>query len=76
MFRHVPADRLLVETDAPDQMPPDGLVTHRLVSADGTTALNHPANLGAIQGFLAGKLGVEPVEFAGRLEGNFRRLFG
>ncbi len=76
VFRQVPLDRLLVETDAPDQMPPDRLVTHRLATVDGTTALNHPANLGAIQNFLAGKLGIETGEFAARIAENFGRLFG
>ncbi|MGJ8677356.1 MAG: TatD family hydrolase [Akkermansiaceae bacterium] len=39
-FQLVPADRLLIETDAPDMLPPDEFITHPL--ADG---LNHPANL-------------------------------
>jgi TatD DNase family protein len=76
VFRHVPADRLLVETDAPDQLPPASLVTHPLPAAGGRPAPNHPANLGAIQGFLAAKLGVPPAEFAGQIAANFARLFG
>ena len=46
-FRRVPAERLLVETDAPDQLPPPGLITHPLADAAGQP-LNHPANLIAI----------------------------
>lgn len=46
-FRRVPPDRLLVETDAPDQRPPDFLCTHPLTAPDGTP-INHPANLAAI----------------------------
>ncbi len=76
VFRRVPLDRLLVETDAPDQMPPEGLATHRLVDADGRRALNHPANCGAIQAYLGNFLGMEPVDFGGRLAANFARLFG
>lgn len=75
VFRRVPADRLLVETDAPDQAPPDGLVTHRVAGGEGVRGVNHPANLPAIQGWLARRLGVEEGEFAARIAANFRRLF-
>lgn len=50
-FRHVPAGRLLVETDAPDQLPPDELVTHPLTDPAGQP-INHPANLPAIARWL------------------------
>lgn len=39
----VPADRLLIETDAPDMLPPTELREFELRIGD--TALNHPANL-------------------------------
>ena len=41
---HVPADRLLIETDAPDMPPPEAFITHPL-----SNQLNHPANLPSIQ---------------------------
>lgn len=44
VFRHIPADRLLIETDAPSMMPPEGVVTHSL-----TAGVNHPANLPSIE---------------------------
>src|ERR1019366_5990338 len=51
-FRQVPPDRLLIETDAPDQPLPDEKVLHPLVAADGRP-LNHPANLVAVYAGLA-----------------------
>jgi len=75
-FRQVPLDRLLIETDAPDQPLPSDRVKYPLpLSADGKP-LNHPANLGAVYRFAAELLG-EPVEkLAARVEQNFLRLFG
>jgi TatD DNase family protein len=75
-FLRVPADRLLIETDAPDQLPPDALITHPLPSEGSDRPLNHPANLPSIQGYVADLLGVPAAEFASRLEANFLRLFG
>jgi TatD DNase family protein len=75
-FRHVPPDRLLIETDAPDQPLPDGRNRHRLTDANSGKPINHPANLGAVYEFVAEVLG-EPVgTLAVRVEENFLRLFG
>jgi TatD DNase family protein len=74
-FRRVPPDRLLVETDAPDQPLPDDRNAFPLAGADGKP-LNHPVNLSAVYRGLAEFLG-EPVEsLAARIEANFQRLFG
>jgi len=76
VFRHVPPDRLLLETDAPDQLLPDSLNLHPLADARTAQPLNHPANLAAVYQGLASLLG-EPVEnLAARVEQNFLRLFG
>lgn len=73
-FLLVPPDRLLIETDAPDQALPEVRITHRLVGSDGTP-LNHPANLPAVYAFAAELYG-EPLEaLAQRVEANFKRLF-
>jgi TatD DNase family protein len=74
-FRHVPPDRLLVETDAPDQLLPPEKTAHPLLGADGKP-LNHPANIGAVYSALAEILGEERQELASRVEKNFARLFG
>ncbi len=50
-FTTVPEDRLLLETDAPDMLPPEEFITHR--APEG----NHPANLPRIAEGLAAALG-------------------
>ena len=75
-FRQVPADRLLMETDAPDQRLPDEL--NRFPLAEGKTGkpVNHPANLIAVYEYAAQLRGVTLAALAGQVEGNFLRLFG
>lgn len=73
-FRHVPPDRLLVETDAPDQPLPAGRVAFALADAAGRP-LNHPANLTAVYAGLAEFLGEPLAALAARVEANFQRLF-
>ncbi len=63
-FRLVPADRLLIETDAPDMLPPEPSIQHPL--ADD---LNHPANIPGIVDSVSSFIDTEMVE------ANFRRLF-
>jgi TatD DNase family protein len=74
-FRSVPADRLLIETDAPDQHLPAAKILHPLTAADGHP-LNHPANLPAVYQGLAEFLGEDVERLARRVEENFRRVFG
>lgn len=74
-FRKIPADRLLVETDAPDQHLPDEKNRHPLAGADGKP-LNHPANLPAVYSGLAEFLGEKMESLAGRVAENFQRIFG
>lgn len=74
-FRHVPPDRLLIETDAPDQSLPPERVRYPLPEREGRP-VNHPANLAAVYAFAAELLG-EPLEqLALRVERNFLRVFG
>ncbi len=76
VFRAVPPDRLLIETDAPDQLPPDALNRHPLTDPTTGQPLNHPANLAAIYQYLADFLG-EPIDvLATQVMTNFTRLFG
>ena len=74
-FRAVPIDRLLIETDAPDQLLPEH--ENRFPMHDsGGKPLNHPANLGRIYEFVANERGMKLEQFAGAIEQNFLRLFG
>jgi TatD DNase family protein len=88
-FLRVPPDRLLIETDAPDQPLPSvadaapevrgalaGAGAFPLKSVADGKVLNHPANLAAVYHGLAALLR-EPVErLAERVGANFQRLFG
>jgi TatD DNase family protein len=75
-FRAVPPDRVLIETDAPDQLLPPERSSYTLADAQTGKAINHPANLRAVYQFAAELLN-EPIEaLAQRVERNFLRLFG
>lgn len=75
-FRHIPMDRLLVETDAPDQCLPEALNAHPLHDPATGKALNHPANLPVVYLHLASLRGMTTTELALQVEGNFEALFG
>ncbi|MDB6015955.1 MAG: TatD-related deoxyribonuclease [Pedosphaera sp.] len=75
-FRHVPPDRLLIETDAPDMLPPQNYIGFPLLDDASGKPINHPANISAIYRFVA-ELLHEPIALvAQRAEENFQRLFG
>jgi TatD DNase family protein len=74
-FKKVPPDRLLIETDAPDQFLPPEKNQHLLADAGGRP-LNHPANLPAVYLGLAEFFGEKVESLAARVEENFLRLFG
>lgn len=75
-FKLVPPDRLLLETDAPDMMPPNEWNDHPLTDPATGRPLNHPANLAAVYRFAAGFFSLEPVQLTRQVEQNFLRLFG
>jgi len=56
VFRKLPHDRILLETDAPEMMPPGGFVKFPLGEN-----INHPANLRAIAEALGEELGAGPM---------------
>ncbi|AHF91845.1 TatD family hydrolase [Opitutaceae bacterium TAV5] len=76
VFRSVPADRLLVETDAPAMPLPLARRTHRLPPAADGTPVNHPGNIEAAYAGLAEIRGVEPAALAAQVAENFARFFG
>jgi len=65
-FRQLPSDRVLLETDSPDMLPPVDQVRHPLPGD-----ANHPANLPAIAAAYAERTGVSPETLAARNEANF-----
>jgi TatD DNase family protein len=74
-FRHIPLDRLLIETDAPDQCLPEERNHFPLQDKEGKP-INHPANLRAAHEFAAELLSVPLNDLSTQVEKNFQRLFG
>lgn len=71
-FRVVPRDRLLVETDAPDQPLPEPVFQF---TGSAGQSLNHPANLAAVYRGLADLLDDDVAVLAVDVGVNFQRLF-
>jgi len=76
VFRQVPVERLLVETDAPAMPLPAGLVRHPLPDSPEGRPVNHPGNIGAVYERLSVIRGMPLEELAARVEENFTKLFG
>ena len=74
-FKSVPADRLLVETDAPAMPLPPSLERHTLPRSPSDTRMNHPANIEAVYTGLAQFLGLPRAQLCQLIESNFHRLF-
>jgi len=74
-FRHIPPDRLLIETDAPAMPLPRHWRTHKLPPSPEGTPVNHPGNIEATYTALAAFLGEPLPSLATRIEKNFLRLF-
>ena len=75
-FRAVPSDRLLLETDAPDQPLPVACIEQSLPPSTSGREQNHPGNLPAIQRFAAEFLGHDVGSFSAQIRTNHQRLFG
>jgi TatD DNase family protein len=70
VFRHVPSDRLLIETDAPDMALPAEIQEFSI-----SPQMNHPANIRAVYKFAADMLNKPLGGLATEVEANFKRLF-
>lgn len=70
----IPPERLLLETDAPDMIPPEPFRVSALGGAH-RKLLNEPANLAPILRGVAGLLGEAPEALAVRVFENSRRFF-
>ncbi len=75
-FRRVPLDRLLLETDAPDQSLPPERVRYPLPDTKDGKPVNHPANLRAVYEFAAELFQQELPALAAQVESNFKNVFG
>jgi len=75
-LRAVPLERLLIETDAPDQCLPPSRTVYPLTDAATGKVINHPANLRAVYLFAAELLGLPIEELVVQVEQNFQAVFG
>lgn len=74
-FRKIPADRLLVETDAPFMPPPDSLLSHKPLCTSDGTEIHHPeAILTAYEG-LAKLRNQSLAALVSQVNENFNRLY-
>ncbi len=71
VFRKLPKDRILLESDAPDMLPPLDFITHPLPEN-----FNHPANLPAIGAALAAAFGISNEALAALTHQNAKCCFG
>ena len=76
LFKRVPLERLLVETDAPAMPLPQPWRTYKMPPVPGGQTLNHPANIEAVYAGLAAVLGLPKEALAEKVDVNFDRLFG
>lgn len=75
VFKTVPLDRLLIETDAPDMWPPTALNPNPLRLTDGSE-VNSPLNLRFCYERVAELRGMPVEELADVVAANYQRLFG
>lgn len=75
LYRSMPRERLLIETDAPAMAPPTPWRTHKLPRVEGQE-VNHPGNIEAAYAGLAAFLGEPVTDLAAQVEANFTALFG
>ncbi|HWB06348.1 MAG TPA: TatD family hydrolase [Verrucomicrobiales bacterium] len=75
LFQSLPADRILVETDAPDLLPPPGHNPHPLTNPETGQPVNHPANLLTAYESLAALRDIPLTTLSTTIASNWNRLF-
>jgi TatD DNase family protein len=76
VYAALPADRVLVETDAPAMRLPAPLEKYSPFAATDGSLANHPANIATTYAALAELRGTTLETLAERVEANFNRFFG
>ncbi len=74
-FQTIPIDRILVETDAPDQGLPEGKDLYHLNAPEDGKSINHPGNIAAVYDGLAQTLGISADKLIEQVAKNYRGLF-
>jgi TatD DNase family protein len=76
LFKVIPVERILIESDAPDQALPTELDSFGLTNASNGSRINHPALIVQTYRAVAALRGMPVEELAAQVHDNFRRLFG
>jgi len=75
VFKLVPRERLLIETDAPAMPLPQPWRTYKLPPSPTGQTINHPGNIEATYAGLAALLGISIEQLSAVMAENFARLF-
>lgn len=75
LFKDIPLERMLVESDAPDQALPEELDRYKLLSSVDRKRINHPATIVTTYEALAELRSLSLESFTNAVGKNFRRLF-
>lgn len=75
VFKTIPMERLLLETDAPEMLPPSDWCFCPLSDYESGKAINHPGNIRAIYEFVSSEWGISHQKLQEQLGCNARSLF-
>ena len=73
-FKKVPLGRLLIETDAPDMVPPVEAIVYPLSAQSEKDTINHPGNIRSVYRLAAQALNCDERELMQQVTGNFRHF--